>query len=324
MSIPYREVTDDAADFAPQLIVQSDTVPADMTPVTDEPEDLSVSDDEPRPIALVIDDNSDVRLLLRSLLGDRYRVLTAADGREGLDKAQATVPDIIVCDVMMPVMDGLECCRLLKSGTTTSHIPVLMLTACSMDEQRVRGLEEGADAYIAKPFSGAVLLAQIDSLIQNHRRVRDFYSQTTALSTAAASDDTTPDNAADATASAATTTVDAAEPMLSRYDKEFLDKLHVLIDKNIGNEQYSVELLASDICLSRTQLFRKAKALTGESPVELLRNTRLNHAKQLLAQGRVQSIAEVASLVGFSDASYFSRCYKAYFGTTPRRESVPH
>ena len=136
-------------------------------------EDLTTSDDEPKPIALIIDDNHDIRLFLRSLLSDKYRVLSAANGEEGLRKAQETVPDIIICDVMMPVMDGLECCRRLKTTPATSHIPVLMLTACSMDEQRVRGLEEGADAYIAKPFSSAVLLAQMDSLISNRARVRE-------------------------------------------------------------------------------------------------------------------------------------------------------
>ena len=297
-------------------------------------EDLTTSDDEPKPIALIIDDNSDIRLFLRTLLSDKYRVLSAANGEEGLRKAQETVPDIIICDVMMPVMDGLECCRRIKTTPATSHIPVLMLTACSMDEQRVRGLEEGADAYIAKPFSSAVLLAQMDSLISNRARVRE------SVAPIAGSISTKPDApvAADKPSlkgpntSAPSLGRDQGEPSprrdqkepaaapvpprISKYDEEFLEKLHQLIERNLSNENYSIELLASDICLSRTQLFRKCKALTGVSPVELLRNTRLDAARQLLAEGK-GSVAEVASLVGFADASYFTRCYKAYFGTTP-------
>lgn len=297
-------------------------------------EDLTTSDDEPKPIALIIDDNSDIRLFLRTLLSDKYRVLSAADGQEGLRKAQETVPDIIICDVMMPVMDGLECCRRLKTTPATSHIPVLMLTACSMDEQRVRGLEEGADAYIAKPFSSAVLLAQMDSLISNRARVRE------SVAPIAGSISTKPDApiAADKPSPKVPNTsapslgrdqgepspgrdqkepaAAPAPPRISKYDEEFLEKLHQLIERNLSNENYSIELLASDICLSRTQLFRKCKALTGASPVELLRNTRLDIARQLLAEGK-GSVAEVASLVGFADASYFTRCYKAYFGTTP-------
>ena len=313
-------------------------------------EDLTTSDDEPKPIALIIDDNADIRLFLRTLLAEKYRVLSASDGREGLHKAQETVPDIIISDVMMPVMDGLECCRRLKTTPATSHIPVLMLTACSMDEQRVRGLEEGADAYIAKPFSAAVLMAQMDSLISNRARIKESFvplgngsnraNQATSADkpspvgtkTSAPSpgrDQREPSLGRDQkeqpiTEPATSSERDQQEPApapvaparLSKYDEEFLEKLHLLIERNLSNENYSIELLASDICLSRTQLFRKCKALTGVSPVELLRNTRLDAARQLLAEGK-GSVAEVASLVGFADASYFTRCYKAFFGTTP-------
>ena len=312
-------------------------------------EDLTTRDDEPTPIALIIDDNQDIRLFLRTLLADKYRVLSAADGQEGLRKAQETVPDIIICDVMMPVMDGLECCRRLKTTPATSHIPVLMLTACSMDEQRVRGLEEGADAYIAKPFSSAVLMAQIDSLISNRARIRESivpdgsFRAEKPISAAVEKPSSKEPNASEpslgrdrreqaAVEPAATPERDQKEPSserdqreqtaapapvrLSKYDEEFLAKLNQLIEQNLSNENYSIEQLASDICLSRTQLFRKCKALTGASPVELLRNTRLDAASQLLAEGK-GSVAEVASLVGFADASYFTRCYKAYFGTTP-------
>ncbi len=331
----------------------SNTHPSDLDlDVLEAQENLTTSDDEPKPIALIIDDNHDIRLFLRTLLSDKYRVLSAPNGEEGLRKAQETVPDIIICDVMMPVMDGLECCRRLKTTPATSHIPVLMLTACSMDEQRVRGLEEGADAYIAKPFSSAVLLAQMESLISNRARIRESVAPIAGSISSKPDAPVTGDKPSPKVSDTAAPSPgrekrepsherdqhepspkrDQEEPALkrdqeepaaapapvriSKYDQEFLEKLNQLIEQNLSNENYSIELLASDICLSRTQLFRKCKALTGVSPVELLRNTRLDAARQLLAEGK-GSVAEVASLVGFADASYFTRCYKAFFGTTP-------
>ena len=344
-SLPARPVAE-GQQTIPYIPNTSDALPSALDlDMLEAQEDLSTRDDEPKPIALIIDDNTDIRLFLRTLLAEKYRVLSAADGREGLRKAQEVVPDIIICDVMMPVMDGLECCHRLKTTPATSHIPVLMLTACSMDEQRVRGLEEGADAYIAKPFSSAVLLAQMDSLISNRARIREsvvpddngFKKPGQATSADKPSPVGTkapaPSLGRDQREQAAISSErdqqepsqgsDPKEPItppapvrMSKYDEEFLEKLHHLIERNLSNENYSIELLASDICLSRTQLFRKCKALTGQSPVELLRNTRLDAARQLLAEGK-GSVAEVASLVGFADASYFTRCYKAYFGTTP-------
>ncbi len=306
ITLPVRKTDEAAAVHRPTADTRpTDTMAAELETIEAQ-EDLSTADDEPRPIALVIDDNADIRVFLRSLLSQKYRVISAADGREGLRKAQEVVPDVVICDVMMPVMDGLECCRLLKTEQPTSHIPVLMLTACSLDEQRVRGLEEGADAYLSKPFSAAVLMAQLDSLVRNRARVR----------LAAAAPDATaappePDPEEQASEPQA-----AAAPRLSKYDEQFLGRLNTLIDRNLADEYYSVERLASDVCLSRTQLFRKCKALTGLSPVELLRRTRLERARQILAESG-GSVAEVAATVGFSDASYFTRCYKAYFGTTP-------
>ena len=298
-------------------------IPSEDLETLENQEDLTTSDDEPKPIALIIDDNADIRFYLRTLLAEKYRTLSAANGEEGLRKAQEAVPDIIICDVMMPVMDGLECCRRLKTMPATSHIPVLMLTACSMDEQRVRGLEEGADAYIAKPFSNAVLLAQMDSLIRNRARVVESAVPTTTGKATKHSSTPVAEKLVPADITVASTTdeepavtAQPAPPRLSKYDEEFLEKLHKLIQQHLSDESYSIELLSSDICLSRTQLFRKCKALTGTSPVELLRNTRLQRAQQLLAEGK-GSVAEVAYSVGFADASYFTRCYKAYFGTTP-------
>lgn len=269
-------------------------------------EELTISEEEPKPIVLVIDDNADIRAFLHTLLKDKYRIIRAQNGLEGLQKATEVIPDAIICDVMMPVMDGLECCQKLKTGAATSHIPVLMLTSCSLDEQRVKGLEEGADVYLAKPFNSPVLMAQLESLLKNHIRVKDFY-QSKPL----------PESPKAETVKAKEEPRE--ETRLSKYDKEFIEKLKNLIAEHLSDSTYTVERMASDVCLSRTQLFRKCKSLIGESPVELLRNTRLKKAQELLTQGE-GPISSVAERVGFTDPSYFTKCYKGYFGSTPRTE----
>jgi len=271
-------------------------------------EDETITEEEPKPIVLVIDDNPDIRTYISTLLADSYRVITASAGQEGIGKAMRMVPDAIVCDVMMPGMDGIECCNRLKHEVNTSHIPVLMLTACSLDEQRVQGLTEGgADAYMAKPFNASVLRAQIESLIQNHARVRDFFAATTTssqdLKTSQPQDlkDSQPQSIGNGE---------------SKYDLQFLQKMRALIDKNLADSDFGVEQLGDEIGMSRAQLYRKCKALTNYSPVELIRNTRLKKAQMLLAQGD-ETIAQVAYSVGFTAPSYFTKCYKEYFGEMP-------
>lgn len=272
-------------------------------------EDETITEEEPKPIVLVIDDNADIRSYITSLMSDRYRVITASAGQEGIGKAMRMVPDVIVCDVMMPGMDGIECCSRLKQGVNTSHIPVLMLTACSLDEQRVQGLTEGgADAYMAKPFNASVLRAQIESLIHNHARVRDFFTVTSG-SDIATQGEKEPANTPDPRPAA----VGNGE---SKYDLQFLQKLRSVIDKNLSDSDFGVEQLGDEMNMSRAQLYRKCKALTNYSPVELIRNTRLKRAQIMLAQGD-DSIAQVAYSVGFTAPSYFTKCYKEYFGEMP-------
>ncbi|WP_300228638.1 substrate-binding domain-containing protein [uncultured Bacteroides sp.] len=240
-------------------------------------------------IVLVIDDNQDVREYVRSLLYNQYSVLEAANGSEGLKLAIANVPDIIICDVMMPVMDGMECCRRLKAEPRTSHIPVMMLTAYSMDEQKIKGYECGADSYISKPFSSELLMARLHNLIDNHKRLKDFFGDKAITDTAPLAD----------------------------TDKGFVEKLRELIDKNISNADFSVEDMGDGIGFSRVQLYRKAKALTGYTPNELLRIARLNKANAIIKTSTEKSISEIAYEVGFSSPSYFTKCYKEFFGENP-------
>ena len=247
---------------------------------------------EDKKSVLVIDDNQDIRDYVRAVLQDEYHVLEAANGQEGIQMAMKYVPDAIICDVMMPVMDGMECCRRLKAEMQTSHIPVMMLTAYAMDEQKIKGYECGADSYIAKPFSARLLTARLHNLIDNRRRLQHFFT----------------DNL--------NTPLPQAKPAVNEVDKSFMEKLRHLIDENLSNPNLSVEELGEQIGLSRVQLYRKTKALCGYSPNELLRIARLKRAASLLASTE-KTVAEITYEVGFSSPSYFTKCYKEYFGEIP-------
>lgn len=240
-------------------------------------------------VVLIIDDNQDVRDYVKSLLSEHYTVLEAGNGSEGLKKAITYVPDVIICDVMMPVMDGMECCKRMKAEPRTSHIPVIMLTAYSMDEQKIKGYECGADSYISKPFSSELLIARLRNLIDNRNRQKDFFGDKVTTST-------TP---------------------LADTDKGFVEKLRKLIEENMGNADFSVEDMGEKIGFSRVQLYRKAKALTGYTPNELLRIARLNKANAIIKTATERSISEIAYEVGFSSPSYFTKCYKEFFGESP-------
>lgn len=237
---------------------------------------------------LIIDDNQDVRDYVKVLLQEEYTVLEAANGQEGVKLAMKYVPDVVICDVMMPVMDGMECCKRLKSEIQTSHIPVMMLTAYAMDEQKVKGYECGADSYISKPFSARLLKARLNNLIENHKRLKNFFADKTVIQ----------------------------KEMLTDVDKGFIEKLRQLIDEHLSEPELSVEDLGEKIGLGRVQLYRKTKALTGYSPNELLRTARLKKASALLASTE-KTVAEVSYEVGFSSPSYFTKCYKDYFGESP-------
>ncbi len=256
-------------------------------------DDLVLPDESARPEVLVIDDNSDIRAYLRTALSSIYKVSEAVDGKNGLEMARRIVPDLIISDIMMPVMDGLEFCSQLKQDKAISHIPVILLTARSLDDQRVEGYEHGADAYIAKPFSLRLLLSRIDNLIQSRRKLCQLFSN---------SDEN-----------------DVLEKLSNETDKTFIAQLRKIIQDNLDDSEFNVERFGDEIGLSRVQLYRKVKALTGHSPVEMLRKARLMRARHLL-QTTDKSVSEVAYAVGFSTPSYFSKCYKEEFDLLPAQE----
>ena len=240
---------------------------------------------------LIVDDNADMRAYLRTLLLDRYYVIEASDGQSGLRLAVESIPDIVVSDVMMPVMNGLTFCTRLKQNAATSHIPVLLLTARSTEQQHIEGLQTGADAYMTKPFSAHLLLASIATLLNNRQLLR--------LRFAAADDGHgEPDTP-------------TASP-----DRRFLDAFTQALEKRMSDPKLKIEDIGDEVGLSRVQLYRKVKALTGKTPVEILRETRLNKAHRLLL-ATDKTVAEVAYEVGFATPGYFSACFKKQFGQYP-------
>ena len=267
--------------------------------------------DSEKPLLLVIDDNRDIRKMVEQLLQEDYNVIEAPNGKEGLKRAVKYVPDLIICDVMMPGMDGLECCRLLKGETTTSHIPVLMLTACSMDEQRVQGYENGADGYLSKPFSTDVLKARIASLIKNRKIIKDLWSSSTMPDKPKREpQDKKPQEKTPVEKTA------KEKPRHTDIDNEFYHRFLDLFEKEMGNPDTSVDSLAAGMGLERTQFYRKIKSLTNYSPVELIRTLRLKKARSLVTSTD-RSISEIGYEVGFSTPAYFTKCYREAYGETP-------
>ncbi len=264
-----------------------------------------------QPRLLIVDDNADIRTYLRTILQGQYQVSEAPDGQKGLEVACEEVPDLIVSDVMMPVMNGLEFCQRVKNDTITSHIPVILLTARALSKHQIEGYESGADAYITKPFSADLLLARISNLLRSRHKLKDIWGNGFSPKESAAiiEEPALPDST--------DTQEVVAKPTPSELrDNEFIARFKKVVDDRLADSDLSVEDIASDMHLSRVQLYRKVKALTGATPVELLRKARLTRGRQLL-ETTSKNISEVAYEVGFSAPSYFTKCYKDEFGTLP-------
>ncbi len=259
-----------------------------------------------KPLVLVIDDNRDIREMVGELLRADYNIITAVNGADGVKKAAKYVPDLVICDVMMPVMDGLECCRRIKEEAVTSHIPVLMLTACSMDEQRVQGYDNGADGYLSKPFSASVLKSRSSNLIKNRQIIKDLW-QTPIAKVAEDIKGKMPGK----------DSKDEVKAVPAKdLENEFYSRFLKIFYENMGNPEMSVDNLASKMGFERTQFYRKIKAITNYSPVELMRNLRLKKARAMVT-GSDKSISEIGYEVGFSTPAYFTKCYREAYGETP-------
>ena len=297
VTIPVRHVDNHLTDNIQRTITDND-VTLELSDI----DTTTVSSDDEKPLMLLIDDNSDIRSMIRELLADLYRIIEAPNGKEGLRMASKYVPDLIICDVMMPVMDGLEFCRRIKQEITTSHIPVLMLTACTMDEQRTEGYESGADGYLAKPFNSRMLIMRCRNLIENRKRI------THITNPAASTDKPSPASATLPKRNPATGVPD--------IDNEFYARFVELTNAELGNPDLNIDSLAAKLGIGRSQFYRKIKALTNYSPVELLRKMRLAKAREMLTATE-RSISEIAYEVGFSAPAYFTRVFRETYGESP-------
>lgn len=287
--LPIRHVSD-TADTNISRAITVDDVSVELGEV----ELDSCDDSDDKALVLIIDDNADIRKMIRELLSAEYRIIEAQNGKDGIRLASKYVPDLIICDVMMPVMDGMECCRRIKSEITTSHIPVLMLTACSMDEQRIQGYESGADGYLSKPFNSRMLSMRCANLIENRKRIRVNAPETGKENIPSAP---------------------APQPQLD-IDNEFYARFVSLVNAEMGNPDLNIDALAAKMGIGRSQFYRKIKSLTNYSPVELLRKMRLTKAREMLSTTE-KSISEIAYEVGFSAPAYFTRVFREMFGESP-------
>ncbi|GAB4418127.1 MAG: two-component regulator propeller domain-containing protein [Bacteroidia bacterium] len=249
-----------------------------------------VAPGEPRGILLVVEDHAQVRDYVRDMFAPYYEVQTAADGREGLKLALASVPDLIISDVMMPGMDGISLCSQLKSRIETSHIPVILLTARTGQIFRVEGLETGADDYLTKPFSPYELQLKVRNLLETRRRIRERFHSVLKL--------------------------EPQEITLTSADEVFLTRAIAIVEAHMDDPGFRVEDFADELAVSRPLLFTKLKALTNQTPNNFVKSLRLKRSAWLLSQSD-RSVAEIAYQVGFGDARYFSKCFQKAFGCTP-------
>lgn len=268
----------------PELLNEAETGPQ----TSNDEAETNASARDVRPSVLIIDDNPDVRQYITLIFESEYIVLQANDGQEGLQMAQENIPDLIICDVLMPVMDGLECSRKLKEGEATSHIPIIMLTAYGLDDQRILGYKSGVDAYITKPFNTDVLRARVKNLLENRRRINASQDRNDEM----------------------------ARLNIGAIDRSLVEHFHDFIVKNLQNTDLGIQDLCEEFNMSRVQVYRKFKSLTGQPPVELIRIIRLKHARQLLETTGL-TVSEVAFEAGFSSPSYFAKCYRDQFNETP-------
>lgn len=252
---------------------------------------------------LLVEDNRELRIFMYNSLIDTYYVVEADDGAEALEKIRSEMPDIIVTDLMMPRMDGIELIDKVRHDFTMSHIPIVMLTARHSPDDRVKAMEFGADGYITKPFSIELLLARIDNLLTQRRKLFEKFSSQSARNKVVE--------------------LAVEDVVVTDRDEEFMKNVMAWLGENVENSELTIDQLASHLGLGRTTMYNKLKSLTGKSPVELIKEYRITKSKLLLRTGQF-SVSEVAYKVGFSDPGYFSRCFREQFHMSPAEYLKTH
>ncbi len=248
--------------------------------------------DTERKKILIVEDNQELRDYLVRFLSKHYKVYSATDGQEGLERSKEKNPDLVISDVMMDNMDGLQFCKTLKSTSEISHIPVILITALASVENKMQGYKSGADDYITKPFEPELLKIRIHSVLENMSKLKAEFGKNETLN--------------------------SKELTISKIDEEFLNKVIELVNQNIDNANFDIEQFSRSLGVSSSQLYRKIKGVAGVSPNEFIRTYRLRQAAKMIIETDF-SISEIAYKVGFNDSLYFSKCFKKQFGVTPSK-----
>ena len=259
--------------------------------MTKKPFALTKTDKRNLPTILLVEDNRDMRHFITEQLVNFYKVITSINGEEGFQKALSSAPDLVITDLMMPKMDGIELCKKLKSDVHTSHIPVIMLTAKAGMDNKIEGLETGADDYLTKPFEAKELLVRTKNLIAQRQKLRELYNNKDVQ-------------------------INPKQITVTSIDRKFLEEVLALLEESYSDSNFGVPQMQRALAMSKTQLHRKLKSLTNEAPGELLRNFRLKRAAQLLSQ-KADSVTQIAYQVGFNNLSYFAKCFKELYGVAP-------
>ena len=252
---------------------------------------------------LVVEDNEELKSFLKSILSDSYTVITASNGEEGLLHAIEDIPDLIISDVMMPVMDGLDMIKQIKENNNICHIPIIVLSAKASLDDRIAGLEQGIDDYITKPFSATYLKTRIASLLRQRKSLQEIYmaklTEGKNIAVAETLDTLTP-----------------SQPQITPYDEQFMQKVMEFMEEQMDNAELTIDEFAEKLMLSRTIFYRKLKSIIGLTPVDFIREIRIKRAVQLIDSGEY-NFSQVAYMTGFNDPKYFSKCFKKVIGITP-------
>lgn len=263
----------------------------DLSTVVDSIDAKVINED--KDLLLIVEDNADVRQFIKDSLGNDFQIEEASNGEQGVRKAMNIIPDLIISDVLMPKMDGNELIRILKNDEKTSHIPIILLTAKTEQESKLKGLETGADDYLTKPYDTKELKARVKNLINMSRKIQEKYSRAEIILAKR-----------------------IEEKKLSNLEEQFMFKVMEVIKNHISEEEFSIEQFGKEVGMSRMQLHRKLKALTGKSASNYLRSIRLTEAKKMIEEKK-GNISEIAYSIGFSSPQYFTRCFKEEFGYPP-------
>jgi signal transduction histidine kinase/DNA-binding response OmpR family regulator len=283
-----------AAEKEAVIIPAEETIINQATDEEMELVEVSNKNSRKRPAILIIDDNDDIRFYLKDNLRNNYQVIEAANGKEGWDKARQLQPDLVVSDVMMPEMDGMELCRRIKQEPLTSHIPVILLTARSAEEQKHEGYDTGANDYITKPFSFGILQSRIRNLLAQQEAMRKLFQKQLE--------------------------VNPSEISITSVDEKFIREALQVVEQNISNTDFSVEVLSRAMHMSRVALYKKLLSLTGKPPLDFIRSIRLKRAAQLLEKSQL-NVSEIAYEVGFNNPKYFARFFRKEFNMLPSEYS---